>query len=321
MTTAGLPWRGPGPERPELPLPPGKVPLRRDGSWRKRWRYLGAFSDELLVCAARVQVGPVGQTFWAIWERADGVLHERTRTIAPGARPRRGLDPGPRGQRRGADRLGAGERRDAGPDRGRGQARGRARARLPARGRGRLGRGDLSHRRGGQLRLDAQATWSRSRCDVRIGDASDPDARRAGSRTSPAAITPTTRSGTGRPGVGETRDGRAVGWNLVGRAQRPGAGLRARDLGRRRRRRRAAAGELRRPRGDRASATARLEFSAETERRSEQSRPFAYSYRQPFGTFTGSLPGGLELASGLGVMEHHEADLVGRGAVSRPIAG
>jgi hypothetical protein len=32
-----------------------------------------------------------------------------------------------------------------------------------------------------------------------------------------------------------------------------------------------------------------------------------YSYRQPFGTFTGSLPGGLALAEGFGVMEHHDA--------------
>jgi hypothetical protein len=30
------------------------------------------------------------------------------------------------------------------------------------------------------------------------------------------------------------------------------------------------------------------------------------SYRQPFGTFTGSLPGGVELAEGYGVMEWHD---------------
>ena len=48
MTAEGLSWRGPGSERPDLPVPPGKVPLRRGGSWRKRWRYLGAFSEELL---------------------------------------------------------------------------------------------------------------------------------------------------------------------------------------------------------------------------------------------------------------------------------
>src|SRR5215213_6229886 len=67
----------------DRPLPPGKVPLRRNGSWRKQWRYLGAFSDELLLCAARVQVGPAGQTFWAIWDRERGELHERTRMMAP----------------------------------------------------------------------------------------------------------------------------------------------------------------------------------------------------------------------------------------------
>ena len=29
-------------------------------------------------------------------------------------------------------------------------------------------------------------------------------------------------------------------------------------------------------------------------------------YRQPFGTFTGTLPGGIELAEGYGVMEEHD---------------
>ena len=69
-----LPWRGPGPGRPELPLPPDKLPMRRDGHWRKRWRYVGAFGDELLLCAARINVGPLGQTFWAIWDRTERKL-------------------------------------------------------------------------------------------------------------------------------------------------------------------------------------------------------------------------------------------------------
>jgi len=29
-------------------------------------------------------------------------------------------------------------------------------------------------------------------------------------------------------------------------------------------------------------------------------------YRQPFGTFRGTLPGGIELAQGYGVMEEHD---------------
>ena len=52
----------------------------------------------------------------------------------------------------------------------------------------------------------------------------------------------------------------------------------------------------------------RLEFSARCERRKEERRAFvSYSYRQPFGSFTGTLPGGLELAEGFGVIEHHDA--------------
>ena len=51
-----------------------------------------------------------------------------------------------------------------------------------------------------------------------------------------------------------------------------------------------------------------LSFSAEAERaNSEDLKIFASEYRQPFGTFSGALPGGVELASGFGVMERHSA--------------
>ena len=62
------------------------MPLRRGGVWRKRWRYLGAFCDQLLICAARIQVGPLGQTFWVVWDRERRLMVERTRLLAPGAR-------------------------------------------------------------------------------------------------------------------------------------------------------------------------------------------------------------------------------------------
>ena len=46
---------------------------------RKRWRYVGLYGPELSLCAAWVEVGPVRQSFWAVWDRAAGRLHERTR--------------------------------------------------------------------------------------------------------------------------------------------------------------------------------------------------------------------------------------------------
>ena len=53
---------------------------------RKRWLYLGAFADEFLLCCARVQVGPLGQTFWAIFDRDGDALHEHTALRLPTAR-------------------------------------------------------------------------------------------------------------------------------------------------------------------------------------------------------------------------------------------
>ncbi len=52
-----------------------------------------------------------------------------------------------------------------------------------------------------------------------------------------------------------------------------------------------------------------LQFSPESERaRHDRIGPVIVSdYRQPFGTVSGTLPGGLELAAGFGVMERHHA--------------
>ena len=81
---AGLPWRGPGPGRPELPLPPGPMPLRAHGQNRKRWRYIGVFGDELMLCAARAQVGPLRQTFWVLWDRRNRKRLDHT-SFRPGS--------------------------------------------------------------------------------------------------------------------------------------------------------------------------------------------------------------------------------------------
>ena len=52
----------------------------------------------------------------------------------------------------------------------------------------------------------------------------------------------------------------------------------------------------------------RLSFAAEAVRRRRENLLIVSSdYTAPFGTFSGTLPGGIRLASGLGVMEHHRA--------------
>jgi hypothetical protein len=53
----------------------------RRGRALKRWRYVGIFCEELMACAARVQIGPARQSFWALYLRPDGTLRERTRTL------------------------------------------------------------------------------------------------------------------------------------------------------------------------------------------------------------------------------------------------
>ena len=51
-----------------------------------------------------------------------------------------------------------------------------------------------------------------------------------------------------------------------------------------------------------------LDFRAEAERsRSENLLILKSDYRAPFGTFSGTLPGSIALAHGLGVVEHHRA--------------
>jgi hypothetical protein len=85
MSAIDIPWRGPGSDRPDLPLPPGPMPLRRDGQLRKRWRYVGVFGEELMLCVAKAQIGPLGQSFWILWDR-QGRQHRSHTSLRPGSR-------------------------------------------------------------------------------------------------------------------------------------------------------------------------------------------------------------------------------------------
>jgi len=302
LSDPSLPWRGPGEGRPDLPLPPEQLPLRRGGLWRKRWRYAAAFSDELFVCAARVNVGPLGQTFWAIWDRGERTMWERTRFLFPGARGDVWTEGGD----------GAGQILHA-PDEGsvvRIEAKdpevGEVRAFLRFGGGGRWVEAVCPTE-------DGEYIWTRKRVDVPV----EADVRFGSRRLNSKARGVEDESEGYHPrhtvwswsaGVGTTADGRSVGWNLVsGINDPPERSERGIWID----------GEPREPgpvefEGLEAIAFddgARLDFAGECERRKEESRLFVrYSYRQPMGTFSGTLPGGIVLASGLGVMEHHDAE-------------
>ncbi len=130
-----------------------------------------------------------------------------------------------------------------------------------------------------------------------------------GSRTSRPAITLSHTVWNWSAGVGDLR--RRPQRRLEPRrgCQRPGGGKRAGDLGRRARTQPREPGPVSFDGLDGVSFEdgTRLGFAADAERQAEENRLVVkYSYRQPFGRFSGSLAG-LELAEGIGVMEHQDA--------------
>ncbi|MDQ6915457.1 MAG: hypothetical protein M3155_06555, partial [Actinomycetota bacterium] len=55
------------------------MPLLAAGRLLKRWRYVGVYGPELMLCAGSAHIGPTWQVWWAVWDRRTGRLHERTR--------------------------------------------------------------------------------------------------------------------------------------------------------------------------------------------------------------------------------------------------
>jgi Protein of unknown function (DUF2804) len=109
-------------------------------------------------------------------------------------------------------------------------------------------------------------------------------------------------------GVGESPDGVALAWNLVSGVNDPPRGSeRAVWV--------AGAPSETAPVSFAADLSrivcrdgAELRFEAETERaRHDNFLILRSDYRAPFGSFSGTLPGGIELARGRGVVEHHRA--------------
>jgi hypothetical protein len=262
------------------------LPLLQDGRPLKRWRYVAVFCEELMACAARVRVGPASQSFWALLTRSDGRLRERTRTIVQRTTggPAVVLGPGRMSIRERDVRLeleldegiGGIEARCAHP--GGGEVWTRKQAGIGA-------RGTLTLAGARPLQVQALAV---------IDDTAGYHARRTEWWWS--------------AGVGNGPNGERLAWNLVSGVNDPAHGSEravwmegvpnepapvsfAPDLS-----------EIS------ASDRSRLHFTPEAQRkRKENLLLISSDYTAPFGHFQGTLPGGIELAHGLGVVEHHRA--------------
>lgn len=270
---------------------PRRMPLFRGMRPLKRWRYVAFFSQEVMACAAHVQVGPGRQSFWALLERPSGALRGRTHTLA----------------RRGSVELLHGE---PGED--------------PARARGSLRVADdgvlLSLTLEEQSPIEAlcrhgrEQVWTRKQAGVRAWGKLSLDGGAPRTLEGRAVIDDTAGYHaretewwwTAGVGVGEA--GEALAWNLVSGLNDPPQGSeRAVWVGREPHEVPpvAFAGDLSRVRCEDGSE---LRFEAEGERRRRENLLIVSSdYRAPFGTFSGMLPGGLRVAAGSGVVEHHRA--------------
>ncbi|HVQ59721.1 MAG TPA: DUF2804 family protein [Solirubrobacterales bacterium] len=276
MAPEAIPWRGPGGDRPDLPLPPGPMPLRRDGQNRKRWRYVGVFGEELMLCAARAEIGPLTQSFWILWDRK-GQRHDARTILRPGSR----------------------EVRIDGPDLEIDSPDLRARLHL----------GECAPIES-ICPSDSGWGWTRKRAGMPIAGTVEVPGRRweveaRGVDDESAGYHQRHTSWRWSAGVGSAKDGRAVAWNLVEGVNDPARnseraiwvedmptepppshfdGMAGIEL----------------PGGT-------LEFASESFHvRDENFLLFGSRYHHRFGSFSGSL-GDLALAEGLGVMEEHDA--------------
>jgi Protein of unknown function (DUF2804) len=253
------------------------MPLLRRGRLRKRWRYLGVYGHELMLGAARIQVGPFRQSFWILWDREARRSLTNTRMRPSDEVAMEGSEVSVRSGDVNA-RLHVGEGTPV-----------EALCQSGERGYG----------------------WTRKLAGVPVSGTIEAGGRRwevetLGVEDLSAGYHQRHTSWHWSAGVGRSTDGHALAWNLVsgindppqrseraiwldGAPQEPGpvsfAGLGAIDF----------------------EGGARLDFEAESERaRNDNLLLFRSRYRHLFGTFSGSLDG-VELKQGFGVMEQHEA--------------
>jgi hypothetical protein len=269
------------PDTLPVAVPPARMAPLLGTRPLKRWRYVAAFSEQLMLCAATAAVGPARSSWWAVWDRQRGTLHERTRLAGP-ALVR--FDHG--GRLRVRDRgveidlvidEGCAVESLNGHGHGHGYVWTRKQAARPVTGRVVV--------EGRVLVLDGLAV---------VDDTAGYHARETEWWWS--------------AGVGRDADGAPIGWNVVtgvndgprasersvwvaGTSHEVGPVVLAPDM---------SAVDF--AEGD------RLAFAAEAMRERRDHLVIVRSdYRQPFGAFAGSLPGVGQVSDALGVMEHHVA--------------
>jgi hypothetical protein len=255
----GLPARGVQVRELGLELPPTRS--LRGARPLKRWRYVGVYTRELMLCVGHARVGPIPQRWWAM-ALPDGSLNEGARGVRIA------------GESVVVDgvidlTISEGDGVEVVSPHGRQLIWTRKQALVPVRG--------VVTVEGTEHTIDDVAF---------IDDSAGYHARRTEWRWS--------------AGHGRLEDGRRVGWNLVtgvhegepsertvwvdGEPHEVGPVDFAADL----------------------SRVGDLEFHGWAAREDHTNLIlFRSDYRQPFGEFSGELPGGLPLAEGYGVMEEH----------------
>jgi hypothetical protein len=238
----------------------------------KAWRYVGVYGPELMLCAALVRIGPARQSFWAVWDRGRSRLLERTR-IGRGAVD---LRPGRLTVNDAAVRLDLRLEEQDGVE-----------AVCPSE------RSYAWTRKQGGVRAHGIATLEGARHSV--------DGRAVIDDT--AAYYARQTSWQWSAGIGVSVDGRDVAWNLVAGVNDPESDSERTVW---------VDGEPFEPPPCKFHAGLRgvdaLRFDAEAVRERTDNLVLVRSrYRQPFGVFSGQLPGGVALGAGYGVMEEHHA--------------
>jgi len=238
------------------------APVRR-GRPLKRWRYVGVYGPDVMLCVGHARVAGIPQRWWAI-ALPDGSLIEGTRGVR--------MRPG-RVEAGGVIELDIdeGDGIEVVSPHGRSWVWTRKQAGLPVRGRVRVA--DRTFEVDGALGFVDESAGYHSRHTAWRWSA----------------------------GVGVAEDGRAVAWNLVDGVHDGVASERTvwidgdpeevspQEF----------AGDL--------STVGELRFREWATRESNRNLLVMRNrYRQPFGEFSGALPGGIALAEGYGVMEEHD---------------